>query len=358
MRKNNDILKLLQEKENEALWKGQRALIVQPGAIGDCILTVPLVKFLKEQLGVSGVDILGHTEYIGILPGRTSVDSIRSMEAIELYRLFAETKTFYLPDRDPLINFFAEYSWLVTFLGEAGSNFEKNLIFTVNCSHSAEVITLSLKPPEDFGGHLTEFYIEEFIKQSGMALEPPKSAVNECLLKATKADVNKGRELLKESGADFSKKTVLIQPGSGGKNKCWHPDNFLEVAKELIRRNIEVIFLLGPTELERFDEATMQKINNIVKCLTNLSLPDVVGLLSCADFFVGNDSGITHLAAGLGAATVAIFGPTNPNIYRPIGPKVTILTGEAKKFATEPSEDPQHQLLKILTSISGENLDC
>ena len=81
-------------------------------------------------------------------PERTCVDSIRSIDTAELHRLFAAPASFDLADRDPLIHMFADYSWIVTFLGEPGSDFEQNLIFTANCSHSAEVITLSLKPPE------------------------------------------------------------------------------------------------------------------------------------------------------------------------------------------------------------------
>ncbi|MHC4424125.1 MAG: hypothetical protein ACYSWR_05590, partial [Planctomycetota bacterium] len=172
MQASDDILKLLMEKGAEAAQKARCGVILQPGAIGDCILTLPLVKFMKDRLGLGTVDILGHTEYIGILPGRTCADSIRSIDAVDLHRLFTETKTFDLADGDPLINVFSDYAWIVTFLGEPNSDFEQNLIFTANCSHSAEVITLSMKPPKKFSAHITNFYIQQFIAQSGLSLEP------------------------------------------------------------------------------------------------------------------------------------------------------------------------------------------
>jgi heptosyltransferase-3 len=348
MRQNSDILKLVQEKEAETLWKSQRALILQPGAIGDCILTLPVVKFLKEVLGLGGVDILGHTEYTGILPGRTAVDRVRSIEAVDLHRLFTKAKQFHLPDRDPIINFFEEYSWLVTFLGEPGSNFEKNLIFTVHCSHSAEVITLSLRPPENFEGHLADFYIQELVKQSDLHTEVAPFETGEQLIKANKADTARGRELLEETEVDLSKKVVVIHPGSGGKGKCWYIDNFIAVAKTLAAKNIEVVFLLGHAEQERFDEATMKRLSEAGKCLMHLSLAEVVGLLSHGDYFFGNDSGITHLAAGLGTTTIALFGPSNARIYKPVGPKVTVLCGEPAKFTSEVCEELQWQVLEIL----------
>ena len=385
---NEDILDLLKEKRAEVAKAARRGVILQPGAIGDCILTLPLAEFMKNCLGLGGVDILGHTEYIGILPGRTCVDGIRSIDSMDLHRLFAETKAFDLADRDPLINVFADYAWIATFLGESNSNFEQNLIFTANCSHSAEVITLSMKPvrsksirktgtsnglkpppapivldettgpevgfkskPAAIGAgseHLADFYIQQFIEQSDLSLQPWRVRRGDCLIKATKADVNRGRELLEEINVDFSEKLVVVQPGSGGVHKCWHLDNFLAVAKGLSSKGVEVIFLLGPAELDRFSNATIKNINSVARCLTDLSLTQVLGLLSCADGFVGNDSGITHLAAGLGVKTLAVFGPTNPVVYGPIGPAVTVFADSTTAFVEEPSAALQRELLGVL----------
>ncbi len=348
MRQDDNILNLLREKGAEAASVARRAVILQPGAIGDCVLTLPLAAFMKEALGLGGVDIVGHTDYIGVLPGRTCVDGIQSIDSVDLYRLFAETKAFDLADRDPLVNAFADYAWVVTFLGEPGSNFEQNLIFTVNCSHSAEVITLSLKPSKKFSTHISEFYIQEFIAQSGLSLEGWRVRTDERLIRASRADVSRGRELLKEIEVDFCAKLVVIQPGSGGLQKCWHLENFLSMAEELGSRGTEVVFLLGPAELERFSEATIKDINRVSKCLTDLPFTGVLGLLSCADGFVGNDSGITHLAAALGVRTLAVFGSTNPDVYRPIGPSVAVFAGGSEGFAKKPSVTLQQELLRAL----------
>jgi hypothetical protein len=348
MRKDDNILSLLREKGAEAAREALRGVILQPGAIGDCVLTLPLAEFMKDCLELGGVDILGHTEYIGILPGRTCVDGIRSLDSIDLHRLFAETRAFDLADGDALINVFGNYAWIVTFLGEPGSDFEQNLIFTANCSHSAEVISLSIKPSRGFSGHITDFYIQQFTAQSGLSLGPWRAQGAKSLIKATEADVNRGKELLKEIGLDYSEKVVVIQPGSGGLDKCWHVDNFLAVAKELRSKGMKAIFLLGPAEAEQFSDATIKNITSVAKCLSGLSLVEVLGLLSCADGFLGNDSGIAHLAGGLGVRTLAVFGPTNPDVYRPIGPAVTVFASGDAVFAKEPSESLQQELLEVL----------
>jgi hypothetical protein len=348
MRVNDDILDLLREKGAEAARKAQRGLILQPGAIGDCILTLPLAAFMKEILGLGGVDILGHSEYVGILPGRTCVDSISSIDSIDLHRLFTDTKAFNLTDRDPLINIFSGYAWIVTFVGEPDSNFEQNLIFTANCSHSAEVITLSLKPPKGFSRHLTDFYIQHFISHSGLNLQSWQVPHSDCLITTTEVDIARGKETLKGIGLGSGKKLVVIQPGSGGLHKCWHLDNFLAIAKKLNLKGSEVIFLLGPAELDRFSSAEIEKISSISKYLSDLSLEQVLELLSHANTFIGNDSGITHLAAGLGIKTIAVFGPTNPLVYQPIGPDVIIFSDNTAIFTKEPSTSLQRELLDVL----------
>ena len=349
MQTHDNILDLLREEGAQAERRMLRALIVQPGAIGDCILTLPLAAYMKNSLRLGGIDILGHTEYVGFLPGRSCIDGVRSIDAMELHRLFAETKAFELRDGDPLINAFSDYAWIVTFLGEADSDFEQNLIFTANCSHSAEVVTLSMKPQENCSEHVTDFYIRQFVERSGMSAEARDPEADDRLVKATQADVMTGRKLLTEAGAGRDQKLVVIQPGSGGQEKCWYIGNFLTVAAGLASKGFEVVFLLGPAEQERFSNATMDQINSVVPCLADLSLTEVLGLLSCAHAFVGNDSGIAHLAGSLGVKAVVVFGPTDPAVYRPVGPAVTALAGGAATFTGKSSASLQRELLDILT---------
>jgi hypothetical protein len=299
-------------------------------------------------LGV--VDVLGHTEYVGILPGRTCINRISSIDSIDLHRLFVEPKEFNLADRDPLIHAFAGYAWIVTFLGEPGSNFEQNLIFTANCTHSTEVITLPLRPPDDFSGHLIDFYIEQFIRQSGLSRQALDYSSESDFIKVTSADILKGEELLKEIGFATDEKPIVIHPGSGASNKSWHIENFMAVARKLISGGNKVLFLAGPAEREKFNRETFNKIKGVARCLKDLSFSDVLRLLSCTKVFIGNDSGITHLAAMLGIRTIAVFGPTNPNMYGPIGPNVKVLAKNTATFARKPSPRLQQELLAVIQS--------
>jgi hypothetical protein len=346
VRKQDDILQLLMEKEAESVQRGLSGLVLQPGAIGDCLLTLPLIRFMKEQLGLGSVAVLGHTDYVGMFPVRTCADGIRSIDTVDLHRLFVKPKDFDLADADPLISTFAGYSWIVSFLGEPESNFEQNLIYTANCSTSAEVITLTLKPPKGHCGHIADYYIEQFVEQCALTLARRSASKYTNLVRPTSADKRTGRDLLDQAGERSDQRTIVIHPGSGGRSKCCHLDNLLAAAEEL-GNNASIVFLLGPAELERYDGATIARLRKAGKCLSGLSLAQVVAVLSCADIFIGNDSGITHLAAQMGVRTVALFGPTDPTVYGPVGPMVEILQGPKTTFSRKPSIKLQVQLVEV-----------
>jgi ADP-heptose:LPS heptosyltransferase len=341
---------MLEKKGAQMAKEAQRAVILQPGALGDCILTLPLAQLMQGTLGLGGVDIIGHTEYIGILPERTCVSSVRSIDTTELHRLFAEPAQFDLVDHDPLINAFSDYAWIVTFLGEPDGPFEENLIFTANCSHSAEIITLALKPPGESTQHVAQYYIDQFMHEGGLSPKSADGAADSPLITVLDTDRTHGLDLLGQAGVDVAKPLVVLHPGSGGQHKCWYLENFLNVARALRAVEIEVVFLLGPAEAERLGHRETLQLRSAARCLTDLSLTQVVGLLGCADAFIGNDSGVTHLAAGTGLRTSALFGPTNPEQYRPNGPAVTVFRDAEDRFARAPCTALQQTVIEHVLS--------
>jgi hypothetical protein len=309
---------------------------------------------MKETVCGGGVDIIGRTEYIGILPGRSCIDGVKSLETIGLHRLFVRESEFALTDPDPLIMTFTEWTWITTFLGEVNSDFERNLIFTANCSHSAEIMTLKMKPQTEFTGHIADFYKRQFNEQSGFPAEEHKQTVCTPMIKPTSADIVRGKEIPAENGIIPGRKPFVIQPGSGSAQKCWNLDNFLSVARILKAAGADVLFLLGPAEIERFSEADMAKIVMTAPRLMCPPLADVVAVLSNAAGYLGNDSGVTHLAAAIGTRTVAVFGPTDPVLYAPLGPAVTILHSREENFANVISRHLQQDAATAMLAASQD----
>jgi len=350
---NQDILDMVRKAENEAQRLATRALIIQPGAVGDCIFTLPLAEFLKTHLGIGTILMLGRSHYIDYFPGRTCVDGIKDLDSVELHRLFIKSSEFELEDGDSLINTFAGYQQIITFLGAAGSDFEDNLIFTAYCSNAVEVTTLQLKPPADYTGHAAGFYIDSFIAAQSLELPPAEKNFKKIYITAGKSDLIGGRKILENAGIKQGQRVAIIHPGSGGVHKCWHIDNFYMLAEQLCDEDIRVVFVLGPAEMERFKKKTIDALGAIAPVLCEPSLTEAFQVISCSKCFIGNDSGITHLAAAAGIPTIACFGPSDPARYSPVGPQVWTFKFEPSDFNSpcpEKAAAVTKQALEVLTS--------
>ncbi len=347
-----NILDLLRAQYAQAARRALRGVILQPGAMGDCILTLPLVHFLKETLDLGAVDMIAHTDYVGIFPGRTAVDKVRSLESVELHRLFTNPSSFELADRDALISAFSEYAWVLTFLGGPNTDFETNLVYTIHCNHSADVVSLALKPPASHQQHVSLFYIHQFSEQYPHADHPPALDDHMTLCHTTDADRHMGQQILKQTGLS-PQRLVLLHPGSGGHAKCWHLDNFMAVARALVKQDYRPVFLLGPAEEQRLPCNHIDELRKIAPVLTDLSLERVLAVLSVTRTFIGNDSGITHLAAACGVHTLVLFGATCPDMYRPIGPRVHVFQDKDPGFDQRPNAQLQKDVLDTLYGSAG-----
>ena len=118
---------------------------------------------------------------------------------------------------------------------------------------------------------------------------------------------------------------VVIAPGSGSAAKNWPVAHFVELATRLTDAGREVIFVTGEVEANTWSAQALHTLAAAAPVRRPRSLLDLHDLLASATTFIGNDSGPTHLAAMLGVATLALFGPTDPRVWHPIGPTVRVL---------------------------------
>ena len=315
----------------------QKGLILHSGALGDCLLTLPLAVFVKQACNLSQMHFMGHPETIGFYRGRCCIDHIRPMESVPLHRLFAPRGEFGLDDPDRLITAFDGYEQIISFLGTGHPTFEQNLLLTVHCSHSAEITMLPLAPPNGVREHLSHFYIRCFAEQHGLATPAENPAVP--WLVPTVEDLMAGRDRLEHIGISPDEPVAILHPGSGGQHKCWHPENFLCLAKALSTGGLQPFFLVGPAEQERFFTPLQKQFHNVAPVLSDLTLTEVFHVLTQADLFVGNDSGIGHMAGMLGKKTVSIFGPTDSALYHPLGPAVTVIQARPEGFPAACPDD-------------------
>ncbi len=322
--KDKDILRLVEESEQQARDNQARSLIIHPGAIGDCLLTLPLASFLKENVSPGGVGLIGNPSYIDFYPSRTCVDSIRAYDSVDFHRFFRPAAEFELEEKDPLLEVFGAYETVISFLGQEGDDFEQNLIYTLNCIRSADLHIIPMKPAGQFTSHVARYYLDVYREQSFRQL-PGEFNFSQVFVQTTDTDRQCGREILNAAGAETGKKMAMIAPGSGSVDKCWHLDNFLDLGKTLAAQGWAIIYLLGPVEMERILHQNVEQMRAIGTVLSGLDLTEVLQVLSTASLYIGNDSGLSHLSAMAGLPTLTVFGRTDARLYQPLGPHTALL---------------------------------
>lgn len=122
---------------------------------------------------------------------------------------------------------------------------------------------------------------------------------------------------------------IVIAPGSGAPQKCWPRDRWIELASWLIANGEHIDVVVGPTESER-DDPRRWPWTVPVRFVVDRSCSEVAAELERAAAFVGNDSGVTHLASMLGVPTVAVFGGGLPRVYAPIGSRTEVIVTDGQ----------------------------
>jgi heptosyltransferase III len=156
---------------------------------------------------------------------------------------------------------------------------------------------------------------------------------------ASAAEEAQARPSLERLGDRF----LAIHPGSGASRKNWPAPRFAALAERLTEGE-PFLLVEGPADAEATVPAS--RLPSVVHARE--LPPRVLGaLLAHAGLYVGNDSGVSHLAAAWGAPVLALFGPTDPAQWAPVGPRVTVLRAKdarMERLDLEEVEDAARQI--------------
>lgn len=275
-----------------------RILVIFPGALGDFICFLPA---LHELAAAAEVDLFTHVGYGELLSPRIRV---RSLDRSEVALLFAPRQS---PDAR-VEALFPSYASIYSWMGSADANFALNLRRL-----SRDVRLFPFRPAAG-KDRVADYYL------SCLGKKAPAGAQPRITLSAEAAAWSE--EFLQIAGAD-GRRTLALAPGSGAREKNWPLPYFKAVARwwESALHG-RALAIAGPVEEERGEDAAFEGHAIAVK---GLGLAKLAALLSRCRLYVGNDSGVTHLAAAVGTPTVALFGPTDPRQWRPRGEHVTLV---------------------------------
>lgn len=291
-----------------------RILIIHQGALGDLILSLPVLYSLRLYYDRAFWVMAGNPETGSLLHNRFYAQEVVSIHNKEWAGLFLEEST--IPDS------FREFL----------SSFQKAYVFS---SHYPEILNNGLKRaglkethwlpsfPDLNRGIPLQVQQKAILRSANIPwLNPPITVF------PSDQDRQAGREYLDRMPSKDGVQGLwwAIHPGSGSPRKNWPWERFMDVAHGIsAQKQAQPFFLIGPVEQEASPKMAQEIEDRGFPILRNISLPVLAGVLSHCAGYLGNDSGVSHLAAALGIPTVLLFGPTDPEIWGPKGNLVRIL---------------------------------
>ena len=151
---------------------------------------------------------------------------------------------------------------------------------------------------------------------------------------------------------------IALAPWTRSAIKSWPSKRFLDLATELIQwPNVRVVLLGGPTDTSSAEEFDILAPQGLINLVGRPSLRQLPLFLQRMQLFIGNDSALLHLAAGVGTPVLAIFGPTHPKATGPYPLKNhTVLRTDlpCSPCGSRKCRNPNY--LECLQTISVDNL--
>jgi len=264
---------------------GAVQLAVHPGALGDVLLAIPALRALRATS--SAPLVLAAQPRIGaLLEALGVVDGHVAFDALGLDALF-------VPDADSLPRLPA-VARVVCWFGARDPVFARRLRDCVR-----DVV---IAPSVVEGAPVWEHLLKSIGAPEGEWCAP--ISVSESLAAL-------GTRTLAATGFDGPRPFLFVHPGAGSAAKCWPAGAFARVITTVEARTRANAFVhQGPADAEAA-AALRRHIGAGVAWVTDPPLTALAGALSQTTVFLGNDSGVSHLAAALGIPAVILFDPVN-----------------------------------------------
>ncbi len=276
-------------------------VLVRAGALGDVLLLRRAVAALRRAGHRPSLVAPAAAAAALVGPGLSEVEAVRPWDGPEAAALLAGE-----PGNGPLARTLEQAGLVVAFTRDAEVARAVSRI-------APRVVARDPAPPPE-GPHAS-VWLAGALADAGVERDerlPPDL----CFLADEHAEA--ARRL-----AALPSRFVAVHPGSGSASKNWPLDRFTEVAARL-SRGAPFLLCAGPAELERGLAAALPPSAVVARAWPVRVLG---AALSRASLYVGNDSGVSHLAAGAGTPTLALFGPTDPRLWSPVGRAVRTLRG-------------------------------
>lgn len=263
----------------------RRTLVIHPGALGDVLLAGPALRALKAAEPAGTVVVAAQPRIGALLELLGLVDGHVSFDALGLGALFVDDDG---PTRIPTL---AAAGRVVCWFGA------RDPVFVRRLAHVAPgAIVASAAGPGT--GRVWEHLLRTVDGPPGDwrgAVGVPPTARSD------------GEQMLRAAGWDGTTPLIMVHPGAGSRDKRWPLEGFVRVlAAVLERRPVGIVIHRGPADADVVTALTARLEGNAF-ALEEPSLPRLAGALRRVRAYLGNDSGVSHLAAAVGCPSVVLF---------------------------------------------------
>lgn len=292
-----------------------RFLIIRGGAIGDFILTVPVLAAIRAQWPAAHVEVLGYPHIADLAKGPELVNAVRSISSRGVATFFADRG-----EQDAEFKeYFHSFQQVISFLYDPDEVFQEN-VRRAGVKHYLRGIHKPVDPdPPEPAMHAATQLVKVLESIAVYVDDPTPRLYPQRAERLVAHDFFKG-------GAP--RPLVAVHPGSGGTGKIWAISNWVGLCRWLARdRNARLLLVGGEADQVNLKLLQQELAADQPLVANSLKLPQLAAVLEQSTAFVGHDSGISHLAAALGVPSVVLFGPTNPAVWRPLGANVRVIQG-------------------------------
>jgi len=288
------------------------------GALGDLILSLPAFYAIRKKYSKARFEAMGYPHVLSLIHNRFYADAIVSIDRAGVASLYHDDGCL----DEELANYLRQFEKIIIFGGKS----QAVVINNIRQITSGSEVCLIKTFPESQDVHVTDFQLNQLTMRG---FENART-VPEIFLRAE--DISNAQNYLLQQGIDIkNNRLIAVHAGSGSKTKNWPLENYSVLVKNIYEKFRATIMLVaGPAE-DTIITVLRELLNGIpLTGLHCLELPLLAAILSRCNLYIGNDSGITHLAAAAGVRAIALFGPTDSNVWGPRGKRVYIARERAE----------------------------
>ncbi|HYR73861.1 MAG TPA: glycosyltransferase family 9 protein [Candidatus Acidoferrum sp.] len=270
-------------------------LVIHPGALGDVLQTVPALRGLRAVAPAAPITFVGQPRLARLLVELGAAQQARAFDGFGLEALFVDA-----PAPAAIAEAVSRVKYVVSWFGSRDETYRRRLHALV-----PRALVAAPVPDDD-----TPVWRHLLGTLAGWDLAIPERVEP---LRAPPLPADEGP-------AAAPRPQLVVHPGSGGDWKRWPAERFAEVIHALRhRRAFEVLVHQGPADAEAASRL-LALLEGNADALLEPELPRLAAVLGGARAYLGGDSGVSHLAATVGAPSVVLFPPATRRRWAPWSP--------------------------------------